>query len=323
MASLCGDSVECYAQHKLTNEEKRYAAAHLNETDETRENAIKEIKRWLEQSDDLHVRIAYLEEVFNPSFSFSLYVDDFFILRFLRVCKFNLEKTKIRIRNYYKQRSDLPEWYTNIDPFRPELQELLDLGVKFFVYIYYSYYLPLRKPDNQGRLVFIVHGTRHDPRIHKISDIYKVGMIATEVAVKCYPAASVYGYTIFIDVSNPTLQHITQLRPYVLMNFVHAWQNCYPARVQSINIFNAPVFFDVVVKIFKSFMTEKLKSRFHVYSRRTMQNCFKDIPANILPVEYGGTDGTIKDLTEYWKKLIEENRDWLMNEGNDEIIISK
>ncbi|XP_018374443.1 PREDICTED: alpha-tocopherol transfer protein-like [Trachymyrmex cornetzi] len=296
MASLCGDSVECYAQHKLTNEEKRYAAAHLNETDETRENAIKEIKRWLEQSDDLHVRI-----------------DDFFILRFLRVCKFNLEKTKIRIRNYYKQRSDLPEWYTNIDPFRPELQELLDLG----------YYLPLRKPDNQGRLVFIVHGTRHDPRIHKISDIYKVGMIATEVAVKCYPAASVYGYTIFIDVSNPTLQHITQLRPYVLMNFVHAWQNCYPARVQSINIFNAPVFFDVVVKIFKSFMTEKLKSRFHVYSRRTMQNCFKDIPANILPVEYGGTDGTIKDLTEYWKKLIEENRDWLMNEGNDEIIISK
>jgi len=57
MASLCGDSVECYAQHKLTNEEKRYAAAHLNETDETKENAIKEIKCWLEQSDDLHVRI--------------------------------------------------------------------------------------------------------------------------------------------------------------------------------------------------------------------------------------------------------------------------
>jgi len=121
--------------------------------------------------------------------------------------------------------------------------------------------------------------------------------------MKCYPAASVYGYTIFIDVSNPSLQHIAQLRPYVLMNFVHAWQNCYPARVQSINIFNAPVFFDVVVKIFKSFMTEKLKSRFHVYSHRTMQNCFKDIPANILPVEYGGTDGTIKELTGNCNKL--------------------
>jgi len=51
---------------------------------------------------------------------------------------------------------------------------ILRKSVKFFVYIYYSYYLPLRKPDNQGRLVFIVHGTRHDPRIHKISDIYKV-----------------------------------------------------------------------------------------------------------------------------------------------------
>ena len=50
-------------------------------------------------------------------------------------------------------------------------------------------------------------------------------------------------------------------------------------------------------------MTEKLKSRFHVYSHRTMQNCFKDIPANILPVEYGGTDGTIKELTGNCNKL--------------------
>ncbi|TGZ38945.1 Uncharacterized protein DBV15_12730, partial [Temnothorax longispinosus] len=59
---------------------------------------------------------------------FNLYTDDFLILRFLRVCKFNLEKTKIRIKNHYKQRSDLPEWHMNKDPFLPKLQELLDMG---------------------------------------------------------------------------------------------------------------------------------------------------------------------------------------------------
>ncbi|KYN11087.1 hypothetical protein ALC57_16746, partial [Trachymyrmex cornetzi] len=58
----------------------------------------------------------------------SFYSDNFLILRFLIVCKFNIEKCKIRIRNYYKQRSDLPEWFTNTDPFRPKLQEILNLG---------------------------------------------------------------------------------------------------------------------------------------------------------------------------------------------------
>lgn len=59
---------------------------------------------------------------------FILNTDDFFILRFLRVCKFDIEKTKTKIRNYHKQRSDLPEWFMNKDPFQPELQELLDIG---------------------------------------------------------------------------------------------------------------------------------------------------------------------------------------------------
>ncbi|XP_024873771.1 retinol-binding protein pinta-like [Temnothorax curvispinosus] len=289
MASTCSDSVMPHAPQELTEEDKRYAATNLNETDETRENSVAEIKRLIEN--ELRIRI-----------------DDFLILRFLRVCKFDLEKTNIRIRNYYKQRSNLPEWYMNRDPFRPELQELLELGV----------FLPLRKPDSEGRLVILVRGTRHDPRRHNISDIVKIGVMATEVAMKYYPAASVYGFASFIDMVNPTVRHILQLRPYILMNLIHAWQSCYPIRIQKINIFNVPAFFNVIVEILKSFMTEKIKNRFNVYSHTT--DCFKDIPAEILPVEYGGTDGTIQELTEYWKKLIEENGGWLThNDENDRI----
>ncbi|KYN05826.1 Alpha-tocopherol transfer protein-like protein [Cyphomyrmex costatus] len=284
------DSIKSYALHGLTSEDKKYAATYLNETDETRKSAIEEIKRWIEESDDLHDRL-----------------DDFLILRFLRVSKFDLEKTKIRIRNFLKQRFDLPEWFTNTDPLQPELQEILDLGTL----------LPLRKPDNQGRIIYIVRGTVHDPRIHKISNIFKISRMAMDIAMKYYPVGSVYGYMIFSDVSNITLGHITQLRPYVIMNYVRAMQNCYPGRIQSMTIFNAPVIFDIVTRIFKTFMTQKLKSRFNVYSS---QNCFKDIPANILPVEYGGTDGTIQELTDYWKKLIEENREWLLTDDNNDKI---
>ncbi|KAL6252092.1 hypothetical protein P5V15_015077 [Pogonomyrmex californicus] len=53
--------------------------------------------------------------------------NDFSILQYLRICKFSIEETKTRIQNYHKLRSDIPEWYANKDPFRPELQTILDL----------------------------------------------------------------------------------------------------------------------------------------------------------------------------------------------------
>lgn len=115
-----------------------------------------------------------------------------------------------------------------------------------------------------------------------------------ELAMKYYPTASVYGCAVFIDMINPTMRHILQYRPYILMNMVHMWQSCYPLRYQTVNVFNAPAILDVIVNIVRSFMTEKIKNRFHVYSHTL--KCFENIPANILPVEYGGTDGTCQEL---------------------------
>ncbi|XP_011871613.1 PREDICTED: alpha-tocopherol transfer protein-like [Vollenhovia emeryi] len=292
---MANDHSDCvHARRDLTSEDKRYAEAHLNETDETRESAIAEMRHWLEEYDNSLAQI-----------------DDFFILRFLRVCKFNLEKTKIRMQNYYQQKSRLPEWYMNKDPCRPELQELLDMGV----------FLPLRKPDGQGRLVIVVCSARHDPKKHELADIFTIGIMAVELAMRYYPAASLYGCSVFINMADLTMGHILQLRPQLIMNLVHTWQSCYPIRMQSITMFNVAEYINAIVRIFRSFMTEKMKNRFHIYSHSTTQNFFEDIPANILPVEYGGTDGTVQELAEYWKKLIMENRDWLMDDENDNIIL--
>ena len=55
-ASDHDDNVECYAWQKLTSADKLYAATYLNKTDETRANAIAEIKRWIKEKEDLHAR---------------------------------------------------------------------------------------------------------------------------------------------------------------------------------------------------------------------------------------------------------------------------
>lgn len=48
-------------------------------------------------------------------------------------------------------RMERVEWFANRDPFRPEIQELLDLGV----------FLPLKQKDDQNRQVFIIRKSEH------------------------------------------------------------------------------------------------------------------------------------------------------------------
>ncbi|XP_025268976.1 retinol-binding protein pinta isoform X1 [Camponotus floridanus] len=272
---------------KLTTEQKEYAAKVLNEHDENRETAIVEIKRWI-QENDLRAR-----------------TDDLFILRFLRACKFNLEKTKTKIRNYQMQRAKMPEWYGNRDPLQPKLQELLDLGIC----------LPLRKLDNEGRMIILARVT-YNPDIFALADVFKVSSMSIDLALRDSVEASLYGLVIIIDSQYATLRHIAQVRPGFLMNIVHMWQGCYPIRIQLLNYVNTPEFTKFIMMLTRYFLSDKLKQRLHVYTHKTTHECFTNIPANILPVEYGGTDGTIQELTEYWKKTVEENRDWFIDDEN-------
>lgn len=126
---------------QLSTEEKAYLAANLNETDEIRPIKIAEMRQWIIEN-NLHMPTGiYISfQTYNINLFYSLYffcvkkhvfctfIDDFFVLRFLRACKFNTEKTKSKLQNYFKQRTYLPEWYSDRNPFLPEIQELFDLG---------------------------------------------------------------------------------------------------------------------------------------------------------------------------------------------------
>ncbi|XP_076241645.1 retinol-binding protein pinta [Calliopsis andreniformis] len=271
---------------RLSEEEKSYVAVHLNETDEVRAAKIAEIREWITRHEQLQ----------SPT-------DDFFILRFLRACKFNIEKTEKKLENYCRQRSTLSEWYDKRDPFLQEIQELLDLGVL----------LPLRKPDNEGRMVVIVRAAAHKPSRHKISDMLKAALMTLDLALRDHEPVTIYGISAILDMDGMTYEHVFQLPPHVIKNLVHAWQGCYPVRIFSLNFINAPTLMNMVLNIFRSFMSSKLKRRVHVHPRNKLK-LYGSLPISILPKEYGGMDGTVKELSEYWKRVVEDNWEWLAEE---------
>lgn len=275
----------------LDNETEKYAKEVLGETSEKREQCISAIRKFLKE---------------NPKINGKN--DDYSILAFLRGCKFNVEKTKAKMRNYYEMRARVTEWFDNRDPNLNEVKVLANLGV--FLPI------PLVQP---GPLVVIIRTAAHNPQIHKQSDVFKTGKMILDLAVKEYECATIYGVYAIFDMKNVSFGHAKLLPPNVIRKAVFAWQN-YHIRPQSLEFINAPIYINVVLNVFKSFMTKKLKQRVHVHFSG-FDDLHKVVPKNQLPVEYGGTNGELQDIIDFWKKKLDENVEWFKNDEQYKSVI--
>ncbi|KAF7992352.1 hypothetical protein HCN44_001677 [Aphidius gifuensis] len=269
-------------EFKLTQKQKEYASFYLHENEPSATLKIQEIRKWIESDDALFAR-----------------TDDFSIVRFLRSCKFDVEKTKIKLRNYYGQRRQSPEWYADRNPFLSDMQEMFNLGV----------FLPLKELDEEGRMIILLRTSVHDPHKHTIENVVKAGMMILDIATRSNVSTSLHGVIGIFDMTGVTMSHGLQMTPSVIQKLVHSWQGCYPLRIHSLNFINAPIYVNVVLNIFKKFMSKKLQSKvfIHMKSSKKWSN---NLAIDLLPIEYGGNGGTLQELIDYWKNIVEENHDW-------------
>ena len=57
-----------------------------------------------------------------------LFIDDVFVTLFLRGCKYSLERTKEKVDMYFTMKAAVPEWFSNMDPEDPVMEEMANLG---------------------------------------------------------------------------------------------------------------------------------------------------------------------------------------------------
>ncbi|KAF2902049.1 hypothetical protein ILUMI_04148 [Ignelater luminosus] len=260
---------------------KQFAETVLGETDENRTESIEKVRKWIQKNPKLHAK-----------------TDDNSILAFLRGCKFNLEITQQKITNFYTMKTERPEWFQDRDPTLPTIKELANIGV----------FIPLKK-YHDNKLVVIIRTAAHDPKKHKQDDVFKAGKMILDVAIKeNFENATIYGISAIFDMKNISLGHARQLPPHVIKKAVFAWQNYY-CRPKQLEFVNAPLYINVVLNIFKSFMSEKLQGRVRVHFSG-VDSLHEVISKDILPVEYGGNDGSTQELIEYWSQKLDDHKDW-------------
>lgn len=113
-----------------------------------------------------------------------------------------------------------------------------------------------------------------------------------DIATADNVSVSLHGLIAILDLESVTLGHALQLTPNVVKQLVHSWQECYPFRIGSMNFINSPMYVNVVLNVFKSFMSVKLRNRVVILRRGIAGK----VSPGILPIEYGGTDGSIQNL---------------------------
>ncbi|KAI5713858.1 hypothetical protein M8J76_006689 [Diaphorina citri] len=212
------------------------------------------------------------------------------LLRFIRHSKYRLDVCKKKIENFYRLRTKVPEWFQNRDLNQQPLRDLLELGP----------FLPLLKKDSSKRTTIIIRPTVHDASRFSQNDLMKLDNMVFDLAMEKDETINIYGVNAVLDLKDVRVGH-------------NCYPNCYPVSPKRFDFIFAPIFVDVALDVFRRFMSPKLRARVHVHGKN-LDSLHRIVSPEILPVEYGGTAGTLQELIDHWKHEVLNAKDWYLEE---------
>ena len=195
-------------------------------------------------------------------------------------------------------RAERYEFFQGRNPFAPEIEALLDIGV----------FLPIKEKDDQNRQVVIIRTGAHNPKVQKLNDVLKVSKMILDLLLCIDPSISIYGIVALFDMSHVTIHHALQINPSFVKKAVASIEN-YPCRPQLLEFMNAPIHVNIILNIFRSFMSSKMRERVNVH------RCPKPVFTKVnLPFDLGGSGPSYREIADQWKKLLQDNTQWFEND---------
>ncbi|KAM8721710.1 hypothetical protein ACLKA7_007561 [Drosophila subpalustris] len=108
-----------------------------------------------------------------------------------------------------------------------------------------------------------------------------------------------------VDIDGYTMRHLAYISIFVLRVYMKFVQEAYPSRLRAIHIINCPSFLDRMMAMMKPFIREEVYQLIN-YHTEGMDSLYKEVPRDMLPVEYGGKAGTIAEIKTHWLRILRE-----------------
>jgi len=247
----------------LTPELMKRAEVELNEIPHVKAKAMIEFRRLIDEQKDIYCRL-----------------DDEFLLRFLRVKKFDTRKALKVLRNYYNFQRKHSGVITHIKP--SEVRKVIEMNNIF--------YSPYRLED--GSHVAILRFGQYNPRIATAEELVATIFICAEIAGDC-EATHIGGGNLILDLKDATFQQYKMFFTFPFAKFLlNALQECWPERLRGIHFVHQPYAAYAVFQVAKHLGKKKLMERIHFHGSN-LSGLHEHIPRDFLPEEFEGTLGPI------------------------------
>ncbi|XP_054927043.1 alpha-tocopherol transfer protein-like [Dermacentor andersoni] len=213
-----------------------------------------------------------------------------FLLRFLRVRKYNVESALQTIRNYYRNRAATESLYRELLPCKmpPAARKIVMI-------------LPHR--DVHGRPVLLVKPGSWMPDEVSYSDVHRAGLLCLEHLARD-PASQVLGIVLLLDYGGYTVDKLLYTSISLLRRGLEYLQDCMPMRLKVAHHVRQSYAFDVFFALARPFIKAKLAERLRLHGQN-FESLHEEISPKQLPEEYGGQGPPI-DPEECWKAVVAE-----------------
>lgn len=214
-------------------------------------------------------------------------LDDSTLLRFLRARKFDVALAQVMFENCEKWRKDFG-CATILEDFHYDEKPLV---AKFYPQYYH-------KMDKDGRPVYFEElGAVNLTEMHKITTeermlknlVWEYESVVRFRLPACSRAA---GTLIETSCTVMDLKGISISSAYSVLGYVREAsfisQNYYPERMGKFYLINAPFGFSTAFRLFKPFLDPVTVSKIFILGSSYQKDLLKQIPAENLPVKFGG-----------------------------------
>lgn len=273
------DDQEDQFESRLSPELCQLALTTLKEDEKSKKEALKDFRSWIRSNKDIK----------------NCRLDSNFLLRFLRMQKFDLKEARNILEKYLTMRCQYPMWFQNLDYQDSALSELVDLG--------YIFVLPER--DSHGRRVIFSQAAAMDPGRFSASDIMRAHIMTFETLLQD-EENQIRGFTYVFDEKSVSWSQLAIWTPSQVSKAFSCCEGALPMRHQEIHFLNLPWTMSLIFSFAKSLLSEKIRNRFQTHSG--IESLTESVPTSILPKEYGGTV-TMAECIKSWKvELRGQNR---------------
>lgn len=231
----------------------------FEETETLLESSLQELIKLIKDDKD--------RELFNRD------LDDKFLIKFLRVTKFDAKQSLNRIKCWYSLRRSHPNMFV----LPSTVQDIFDDGV---------FDIHKRRGPN-GELIVILRPGKWEPSKFDLNHFLSslVGhfeLFAEDENIQKNGVLEV------VDVRGIALRHFWAHTPAHLTLSNELNERGVPIRFKRINVMFASRFIDIVWNIMKWMMSEDMRNRI-LFHRSDLNSLHQEVPIDLLPEDLGGT----------------------------------